>query len=149
MPAEIGNKYWQLRKKHGKDKVFKSPEELWQKSCEYFEWIDDNQALKNDFKGKDVEEVFYAFDRPYTEGGLITFLKISDTTWENYCSGKKPWKDYVAVASTIKRIIRTNKFEGASIGFFSANIIARDLGLADKKEVEANVTGEMILSFVD
>lgn len=28
------------------------------------------------------------------------------------------------------------KFEGASVGAFNANIIARDLGLIDKKEVE-------------
>ena len=37
-------------------------------------------------------------------------------------------------------VIRTQKFEGASAGLLNANIIARDLGLSDKTELEHGVT---------
>jgi len=136
MAAPKGNKYWQLRTKDGRDKEFDSPEELWKRACQYFEWIDNNPLLKNDFKGKDVEEVTYELQRPYTQDGLQIFLDITDKTWGNYSNGKnKSYKDFFRVSKRINKIIKTQKFEGATAGIFNTSIIARDLGLADKKEV--------------
>jgi len=42
----------------------------------------------------------------------------------------------VEVIRAINAIMYTNKFDGASCGLYNANIIARDLGLADKKDVK-------------
>ncbi len=68
--------------------------------------------------------------RAMTFGGLCIFLDIDDDTWTNY----KKRKDFFGVVTRVERIIRTQKFEGAAAELLNANIIARDLGLADKSE---------------
>lgn len=152
-----GNKYWQLREKHGRYKAYK-PDELWEEACNYFEWIDENPAIGNDTKtksgGKNGEELEIKTTKsvkPYTESGLQIYLGITDTTWENYCSGVDSYADFLAVTKMIKKIIYTQKFEGAAIGQFNANIIARDLGLTDKKDikVESESLGAQLTTFKD
>ena len=53
------------------------------------------------------------------------------------------YKDFSQVITRIGKIIYDQKFSGAASGFFNANIIARDLGLADKKEIDADVKQEI------
>lgn len=48
------------------------------------------------------------------------------------------------VTTYVEEIIRTQKFEGAAVGAFNANIIARDLGLSDKKEIDGKFQVEQI-----
>jgi hypothetical protein len=42
MAAPKGNQFWMLRSKHGRDKLFATPEALWEAACEYFQWCDEN-----------------------------------------------------------------------------------------------------------
>jgi len=42
MVAPTGNEFWKLRTKHGRDKIFSTPEILWDAACEYFQWVEDN-----------------------------------------------------------------------------------------------------------
>jgi hypothetical protein len=49
--------------------------------------------------------------------------------------GISNFSDYAAIHK-IEDIIYDQKFTGAVIGIFKENIIARDLGLTDKKEIE-------------
>ena len=58
---------------------------------------------------------------------------------------KKLDKDFSQVVNTIKEIIETQKFEGASAGLLNPNIIARDLGLTDKKELSGSVENPLTL----
>lgn len=51
-------------------------------------------------------------------------------------------KDFSAVINKIEEIIYQQKFEGAAVGLFNSNIIARDLGLRDKQDLTSN--GEQI-----
>ena len=153
MAAPIGNKFWQLRSKHGRDKIFSSPEILWDAACEYFQWCDENPWLKIEqvkLPAKPVkdEEGNIAFppntvelptQRPYTLSGLCIYLNVDMQTFENYCT-KEEYKDFFGIAIRVKEIIRTQKFEGAAVGAFNANIIARDLGLRDN--VSSEVTGK-------
>jgi len=44
-------------------------------------------------------------------------------------------KDFVAITTHIRQIIRNQKFEGATAGLFQPMIIARDLGLRDVRDV--------------
>lgn len=131
MAAPIGNKYYLLAVNPGRPRKLKSPTELWVKACEYFEWIDNNPIEKNDFKGKDNEEVTYKLAKPYTLHGLCLFLNIDPDTWNDY---KKKRKEFSGVIRVCEQIIRTQKFEGAAAGIFQHNIIARDLGLVDKTD---------------
>jgi hypothetical protein len=51
-------------------------------------------------------------------------------------------KDFSNVITRIRETIFNQKFEGAASGFFNANIIARDLGLKDSKDITS--AGESI-----
>lgn len=131
-----GNQFWKQRSKHGRDKIFSSPVILWDAACEYFEWCDAHPWLKHEaVKAGDHygENVTSPVQRPYTLEALAIFLDIDVHTFENYCSNES-YRDFFTIANKIKSIIKNQKFEGATVGAFNANIIARDLGLTDKQE---------------
>lgn len=134
MPAPEGNKYWEKREKHGRNKKY-TPEELWNKACEYFQWIDDNPWEKVDFvRGGEMAgtKVHLPTSRPYLITGFCVFADIDVKTFDAY--GKQ--EDFLPVHTRIRDIIYTQKFEGAAVGAFNANLIARDLGLTDKQETK-------------
>ena len=131
---KIGNTAWRSRSTHGRNPKFKGPDELDDACNEYFQWVEDNPLIG-------VESVkFQGFGRTMpmpkmramTLDGLCTFLDISDETWRKY----REKTDFIGVITRVERIIRTQKFEGAAADLLNANIIARDLGLSDKKDVE-------------
>ncbi len=132
MAATEGNEFWKLRSKHGRDKKFEKPEELWEAACEYFEWCESNPLYEVDFIGKDALEVKKPKMRAFTWEGLELFIDIHSL--RDYKTNPD-YKDFSQVVSKIEKVIYNQKFTGAAAGFLNANIIARDLGLADKKEV--------------
>ena len=130
MAAPQGNRFWEVRSSHGRKPIFKSPEQLWEACCEYFEWVEDNpieEALV--YQGEVMKNTLPKI-RAMTLTGLRIFLDICDITWANY----KRKDDFVWVTKKVEEIIYTQKFEGASAGMLNPNIIARDLGLVDKQE---------------
>ncbi len=130
MAAPVGNQYWRARTKHGRDKLFSTPEILWEACCEYFDWVEQNPLNEYViFQGKIAEETIPKI-RAMTIQGLCLFLDIDDDTWAEY----KKRKDFTGIVTRAERIIYQQKFSGAAAGLLNANIIARDLGLADKKE---------------
>ncbi len=136
MAAPIGNKFWLNRSKHGRDKLFSSPEILWKEACEYFEWCEANPLIEIDFKGKDADRVEIPRMRAFTWEGLEVFLDVYSL--RDYKTNED-YKDFSQVITRIERIIYSQKFSGAASGFFNATIIARDLGLRDKQEIDSNV----------
>jgi hypothetical protein len=132
MAAPEGNEFWKLRATHGRDKIFEHPEHLWESACEYFKWCEDNPLYEVDFKGKDADEVSIPKMRAFTWEGLEVFIDIHSL--RDYKSNPV-YKDFSQVITTIEKVIYNQKFTGAAAGFLNPNIIARDLGLADKKEV--------------
>jgi hypothetical protein len=129
------NQFWKLRSKHGRDKLFETPELLWEAACEYFEWCDENPLMEVDFKGKDADRVEIPKMRPFTLQGLCLYLDCNTAylrTFKSQSKGKH--EDFNAVITKIEEVIYNQKFTGAAAGFLNPNIIARDLGLADKKE---------------
>lgn len=136
MAAPTGNQFWKLRAKHGRDKLFESPELLWEAACEYFEWCEANPLIEVDFRGKDSDEVHIPKMRPFTWDGLELYVDIYSL--RDYKTNEQ-YKDFSQVINRIERIIRNQKFSGAAAGFLNANIISRDLGLADKSELTHTV----------
>lgn len=124
------NQFWKERSTHGRDKIFENPEILWEACQEYFEVTDKRKWIKTEFNGKDAVECHVPTATPYTWTGLYLFLDISHTTWQNY----EKLNDFIAISTRVRNIIYTQKFEGAAVGAFNANIISRDLGLTDKVE---------------
>jgi hypothetical protein len=140
MSAPKDNRYWTMREKHGRDKDYDS-DTLWTKACEYFQWCDDNPWHKNDFvRGGESAGTIVKLEtaRPYTLTGFCAFASISLRTFENYSKVEDvpENQDFLRVCTHIREIIFTQKFEGAAVGAFNANLIARDLGLTDKQETK-------------
>ena len=67
------------------------------------------------------------------------FIGIAVNTFREYQSRE----DFVTVTTRAREIIYTQKFEGAAVGAFNANIIARDLGLRDQKDIRINDITQM------
>ena len=138
MGAPEGNQFWKQRSKHGRDKIFESPDHLWESAQQYFEWCDANPWTRQEAaKAGDHfgETVHTETQRPYTLSGLCVFLDIDEETLLNY-GKKESYKDFFGVINKIRKIVETQQFEGAAVGAFNANIIARKLGLSDRKTHE-------------
>ena len=137
MAATKGNQFWKARSKHGRDKIFSTPDILWEAACEYFQWCEDNPLKKAIVYQGAVSKESESLMRAMTLGGLCIFMDVNKQTFLNYCDkSNESYKDFLDVTSAINEIIRTQKFEGASAGLLNPNIIARDLGLVDKKELD-------------
>ena len=144
MAATKGNRFWEARSKHGRDKIFKTPEIMLEEAFDYFKWCEDNPLEKPIiYQGAvslDTEKIM----RAMTISGLCIFWGVNADYLTQFNLGldasTDEGKDFSRVIKTIKDIIRNQKFEGASAGILNPNIIARDLGLADTKQLTG--TGE-------
>lgn len=133
MAAPVGNQFWKARSKHGRDAIFSDPETMWSACQEYFEWVEANPLLEAKpfaYQG-DVTIAEVSKMRAMTIGGLCIFLDISQMTWGEYRKNQ----DFSYVVTKVEEIIRQQKFTGAAADLLNPNIIARDLGLADKSEL--------------
>jgi len=133
MGAPKGNEYYKLRTKDGRDKIFKTPEDLAKACNEYFDWVIDNplkeQQLFN-YQGVITKDDANKM-RPFTLEGLCNFLDIVLITFHQY----EKDKDFSYVTSHARQIVENQQFEGAAAGFLNPNIIARKLGLSEKIHV--------------
>ena len=132
--ATIGNEYWKLRSKSGRDKQYPTPELLLEACNNYFEWVQNNPLKEAQIvKYKDYAELMEVPKmRPFTINGLCNFIDLSIEGWRKY----KQRNEFIEVTTRVEEVIYLQKFEGAASGFLNPNIIARDLGLQDKKEIE-------------
>ena len=142
MGAPKGNDFWTKRSKHGRDKIFESPEILKDACYEYFKHESKQQWREKNWVGKEAKLVYKVVSTPFTLAGLCIFLGITTQTWNNYKGDyhKGDKKDFIGVITHIEDIIYKQKFDGAATGAYNPNIIARDLGLKDKSEVEQKTT---------
>lgn len=134
MAAPKGNSFWKLAtSKPGRKRVFASPAALRDTALEYFKSVDDNPLYEEKVFCHAGEITTYdvAKKRPYTISGMCVFMRITEDTWANY----RIREEFLGVVKIIEGIIRTQKFDGATSGFFNPLIIARDLGLKDKQEI--------------
>lgn len=146
--APKGNEFWKLRSKHGRDKLFSSHDLLWKAACEYFAWCSVNPWIKIDYKGKDAEKVEIPTARPFTLYGLCLYLGVNTKYFNDF--KKAADQDFSEVITRIEEVIKMQKFEGAMVGAFNANIVARDLGLTDKQEISlARLTEEQLDQIIE
>jgi hypothetical protein len=130
--APVGNQFWKARSSHGRNPIFASPDALWEAACEYFEWVEANplwEAKAFAHQGEVTIERLPKM-RAMTIGGLCLFIDISQQAWSEY----KQRDGFGEITRAIDAVIRDQKFSGAAADLLNANIIARDLGLADKSE---------------
>lgn len=139
MPAPVGNRFWEQRSSHGRKPIFESPEQLWEAACEYFEWVEENPLSEEKlfaYQGEISRDTIHKM-RPMTISALCLYLDISRQGWSEYCAKQ----DFSDITKHIESVIYEQKFAGAAADLLNANIIARELGLADKSEQK--VLGEL------
>lgn len=132
-------------KKLGKPKLFETPEDLWSHYQDYRQWILDNPMEVEDYVGKDGRLVVKKHFEPPTWMGFEAYLfevaKLGTATKPiNLDHYRYNYNDlyprYLGVVRAIGASMFQRKFAGASVNIYNHNIIARELGLTDKKEVK-------------
>lgn len=142
-----------------------TPEQLWEKSLEYFAWCDDNPIMVTEqvkmpqrLSSEMIKELkpaqIKAFmrqtielprQRAYTIEGLCLFLNISRETFDNYSkceanevTSKDVAQTYVDVSRAIRDIINKQHLECGYAETLNPNIAIRKLGLTDKKDLTSD-----------
>lgn len=133
-----GNQFWKARSRHGIRPIFPEGPEGAQKlreACEdYFDWCEENPLWEEKvFSGKDgIQTHDTPRVRALTITGLCLFIDITEVTWREWRTSRP---DLSSVIQWAEQIIKQQKFVAAAAGLLNANIISRDLGLADKSEI--------------
>jgi hypothetical protein len=121
----------------GRPKNIESPEQLWKLFRSYRTWAKENPYEKQDFVGKDADEVTRKLERPLSWVGFEVYLfeRMIISDLGDYERNKENrYAEFTTIIRAIKAYIEQDQFEGASVGVYKENIIARKLGLADKQE---------------
>lgn len=135
MAAPKGNRFWEKKIKLRESELTTNPDKFWDSACEYFKFCEDNPLTEIVFVGKEGRPEEVAKMRAMTIQGLCFFLDISDETFFNL--EKKP--EFLGIITRIRRVIFTQKFEGAAAGLLNSSIIARELKLAEPVEVKGEI----------
>ena len=134
-----GNRFWEARSSHGRNPKFETAEMLEDAIRQYFEWNQANplyEAKLVTFQGVSTIEQLPKM-RAMTIAAMCMYIGITHSLWNEW---KQSRPDLIAVITWAEQVIYAQKFEGASADLLNPNIIARDLGLADKSEVKAGFT---------
>jgi hypothetical protein len=129
-----------IKKRRGRELKIKTPAEFLEKAYEYFKWCDENPWSKKEaIKGGDFAGTIISIptQRPYTIEGMCVYIGINRKTFTELYSTRK---EFIPVTTHAREVIEANQLEGAIVGVYNPNIIARKLGLADKKEISADNT---------
>ena len=122
-----------------KHKYIETPEKLWKLFLDYIEHERSNPMYKVEYVGKDSNQVKTPLETPITFEGFECYLQDQNIINDlgNYSSNlNNAYEQYLPIITRVKQNCFVHNFKGASVGLFNANIIARKLGLVDKKETE-------------
>lgn len=117
----------------GRPPLFDTPEQMYAACCKYFEWVAANPLFENkvfQFQGAPVPAEIEK-PRAMTLVAMCTFLGFSRDAWENY----RKREAFAETCELVDNIIYTQKFELAAADLLNVNLIARDLGLRDKQDI--------------
>lgn len=136
MAAPKGNNYWEFRNKHGRGFKY-TPESLWEEAIKYFDWISSKvwnkkEPIKSGDKAGTTMDVPTRI--PMSIQSFCLFADIDENTFLRY-EKAEGYQDFWEVTTRIKGIIESNQFEGATVGAYNPNIIARKLGLIDRTDI--------------
>lgn len=131
---------------------FQTGEDIRKAFEEYFQWASENAIVKKDFirggpaAGKIVD---IPTMRPFSIQGFQRFHHLGKDYLDelsNSLNGKDDLesKDLLHAIDWGRNVIYAQQFEGACVGIFSAGLIARKLGLIDKKEQDVKLSVDKI-----
>lgn len=107
------------------------PKELWERCCQYFDWLEEN-PLQEEKAFMYQGEIHHADERRMrapTVQGLTAFLGVHRGTWARWKESPHP-----GIREVVQRaddIMHDYKFTGAAAGLLNSALIMRDLGLRE------------------
>jgi hypothetical protein len=139
MDGRIGNKFWQLRSKHGRDKIFSSGDMIMEACDEYMTSLYDNPLKEHDFVGKDAKEVEKNKKHVPTWGGFATFCGVHSDYFKQIQTDYKNEKDEIKkdiyhAVSRVNDIFFHDKFAAASAGLANPSLIGKDLQIVERHD---------------
>lgn len=123
----------------GKPKYIETPEKMWEYFLSYRKEIKSKPILKNDFAGKDADEVVKKLERPLTMEGFENWLfnnNIITDVSDYFENTDKRYSDYLPICRAIRRTIRQDQIEGGMAGIYNPSITQRLNGLVDKTQAD-------------
>ena len=147
-----GKQLHEVYKYPGKPRKIKDPKELWNLALEWVSYMTDQTIDSQMFVGKDGKEVLKHTKHPLTMESFYIFSGISKQLFHNMENRLKHNRDnptynediakidkeFLDVCTRIRQISFNQQFAEASAGNYNANIVARYLGLTEKKDITSN-----------
>ncbi len=116
---------------------YETPEKLLLAVCGYFQWVEQNPLLEGKmafYEGNGTEyEVPHM--RALTKDGLCLYLGIHRDTWGSWRRGDDR-KVLQPVVEWAEQYMYDQKFAGGAAGLLNPALVARDLGLVDRSQVD-------------
>lgn len=145
----IGNQHWRNLNplvKMGRPRIYGEGEEekMWTDAQSYFEYMDMNPLKITDWVGGMAKEIKRIKPLPYTIEGYCQHIGVTHQWFYAFKARKDLSPEFMAVIRAIEEVIYRQQYEGATVGLFQHNIIARKLGLAEVSKIEAEVKAETI-----
>lgn len=132
------NILWMLRSTNGRESKITDINEFERLVLEYFEKAVDENIIVNQIFDQHGVRHDISKPIPFTKEGLA--LHCGYCSWNALKNIVNQGDDFLKVLTRAETIIYKQKFDHASVGVYNHSIIARDLGLIDKQEIEEKVT---------
>lgn len=134
----------------GRPKKIETPERLWELFEKYVEEKPQRFLKKGVYNQKTGEADYIPVEQPLTWLGFSAWLSwnnIIDSIDDYKANKDNMYDDYSGIIKKIDKIIKSEMMQGATSGIYKENIVARILGLADKKETKTE--GTITIDFTD
>lgn len=126
-----------------KHKYIETPEKMWELFEQYVLDTKKTPKFENILIQKTGDIVQVPRERP------ISFIGFENWLYKNAIisqlrsyeqNDNDSYKEYLPIITRIKAFIYEDKADGATVGIFNSSIVARELGLTEKQEIESKVT---------
>lgn len=119
---------------------FHSPADVIEAFCEYVEWVNERPIRKPMGKDKDGDIIWADMPRSLTMPGFRAFAGIGQPAWSSYTRGKRgndeeQKEEFREVTLMIQDFIHSHKLEYGLLDIFNAGLVARLVGLAERREI--------------
>lgn len=99
-----------------------------------------NEVIRSGERAGEIVQV--PVQPPMSIVSFVLFAGMTFDAWEDYCKRG----EFVELTTRIRREIESEQVDGAAIGQYNSNIIARLVGLADKLQMQGEGSAQLNIS---
>lgn len=133
-------------------KNIETPEKLYEYFEQYAEECKSNPKKENFWSSREGKQKSVDREIPLTWDGFEIWLRKNKiiAKLDDYISNKdNRYDEYAAIIRAIDREIRHDKMNGAYAGIYQHNIVALDLGLRQKADIDHTTKGKELPGSID